>query len=120
MVTNWPPTSMALMSRPLLAINRLASLARRSPEVSSACSRAREAAVRAVSAPAKKAAPTRLTTMTSTATTRVMAGALPAGAAQIGGSGACTLQRGDVSDRLAAGGSQGLHRLRFRLATGLR
>ena len=62
MVTSWPPSSIALMSRPLLAISRLASAARASPAVSSACSRAREAAVSAVSAPAKNAAPIRLKT----------------------------------------------------------
>ncbi len=47
------------MSRPRRAIRRLASAARLSPPVSSACIRAREAAVSAVSAPAKNAAATR-------------------------------------------------------------
>ena len=50
MVTIWPPSSIALMSRPLCAASRLASAACWSPAVSSACSRAREAAVSAVSA----------------------------------------------------------------------
>ena len=63
MVTSWPPSSIALMSRPRVAISRVASAARASPAVSSACRRAREAAVSAVSAPAKKAAATRATTM---------------------------------------------------------
>ena len=63
MVTSWPPSSMALMSRPRRAISRLASAARLSPPVSSACIRAREAAVSAVSAPAKNAAAARPPTM---------------------------------------------------------
>ncbi len=61
MVTNWPPSSMALMSRPRMPMRRVTSFARLSPAISSACMRAREAAVSAVSAPAKNAAATMLT-----------------------------------------------------------
>ncbi len=66
MVTNWPPSSMALISRPRMPMRRFTSFARLSPAISSACMRAREAAVSAVSAPAKNAAATMLTTMTTT------------------------------------------------------
>ena len=55
-VTNCPPNSMALISRPRMPISRVTSFALSSPAISSACMRAREATVRAVSAPAKKAA----------------------------------------------------------------
>ena len=65
MVTNWPPSSMALISRPRMPISRVTSAARGSPAISSACMRAREAAVSAVSAPAKNAAKAILTTMTA-------------------------------------------------------
>ena len=73
MVTNWPPSSSALMRRPRIAISRFARAARTSPEVSSACSRAREAAVSAVSAAAKNAAASRLITMTKMASATFMA-----------------------------------------------
>ena len=66
MVTNWPPSSIALISRPRMPMRRVTSFARLSPAISSACMRAREAAVSAVSAPAKKAATTTLTTMMTT------------------------------------------------------
>ncbi len=66
MVTNCPPSSMALISRPRMPMRRFTSFARLSPAISSACIRAREAAVSAVSAPAKNAAATMLTTMTKT------------------------------------------------------
>ena len=65
-VTNCPPISIALMRRGRSAIRRLTKAARASPAVSSACRRAREAAEKAVSAPAKKAAATRLSAMTMT------------------------------------------------------
>ena len=64
MVTTWPPSSMALMKRPRMPMRRFTSFARLSPAISSACMRAREAAVSAVSAPAKNAAAIMLTTMT--------------------------------------------------------
>ena len=56
MVTSCPPSSIAEISRPRWAMSRLTSAARRIAGVSSACMRAREAAVSAVSAPAKNAA----------------------------------------------------------------
>ena len=65
MVTNWPPSSIALMSRPRAPMRRVTNFARLSPAVSSACMRAREAAVSAVSAPAKNAAAATLRTMTT-------------------------------------------------------
>src|SRR5579871_1948237 len=64
-VTSWPPSSIALMSRARIPMRRVTSFARSSPAVSSACMRARDAAVSAVSAPAKNAAATMLTTMTA-------------------------------------------------------
>ena len=66
MVTNWPPSSMELMRRPRMPMSRVTSAARGSPDISSACMRAREAAVSAVSAPAKNAAKAMLTMMTTT------------------------------------------------------
>ena len=65
MVTNWPPSSIALMRRPRMPIRRVTSFARLSPAISSACMRARDAAVSAVSAPAKNAAATMLKAMTT-------------------------------------------------------
>ena len=67
-VTNWPPSNMALMSRPRMPMRRVTSFARLSPAISSACMRARDAAVSAVSAPAKNAAATMLATMTAMST----------------------------------------------------
>ena len=64
MVAICPPSSIDEISRPRLAMSRLTSSARRSPLVSSACMRAREAAVSAVSAPAKNAAANRPQTTT--------------------------------------------------------
>ena len=65
MVTICPPSSIALIRRPRMPISRVTSAARVSPDISSACMRAREAAVSAVSAPAKNAAKAMLTTMTA-------------------------------------------------------
>ena len=73
MVTSWPPSNIELMSRLRVATSRATSVARASPAVSSARRRAREAAVSAVSAPAKKAAATRATTMQATASEAGMA-----------------------------------------------
>ncbi len=66
MVTNWPPISIAEISLDCLAMRRLTSAARVSPAFSSANKRAREAAEKAVSAPAKNAAAIKLTTITAT------------------------------------------------------
>jgi hypothetical protein len=65
MVTSCPPRSIALMRRPRAPMRRVTNFARLSPAVSSACMRAREAAVRAVSAPAKNAAAVTLRRMTT-------------------------------------------------------
>ena len=62
-VTNCPPSSIVLIRRPRMPMSRVTSAARASPDISSACMRAREAAVSAVSAPAKNAAKAMLTMM---------------------------------------------------------
>ena len=67
MVTSCPPSSIELMRRPRIATSLSTRVARLSPPVSSACNRAREAAVSAVSAPAKNAAATRLKTIRTAA-----------------------------------------------------
>ena len=64
-VTNCPPSSMVLIRRPRMPMSRVTSAARGSPDISSACIRARDAAVSAVSAPAKNAAKAMLTMMTA-------------------------------------------------------
>ena len=66
MVTIWPPSSIELISRPRMPISRVTRFARWSPPISSACIRARDAAVKAVSAPEKKAAAATLKMMTTT------------------------------------------------------
>ena len=68
MVTSCPPSSIELIRRPRIAMSLLTRVARLSPPVSRACNRAREAAVSAVSAPAKNAAATRLKTIRMAAT----------------------------------------------------